>query len=304
MSRVYGTLTARGGVLAGDGGLVETSGHQLLLATTPDVSAPAGQAGRWLLDPENISITSATDNIPSAGSGDPGPVTFAPTTADTTTTLNAADIVTALNAGSNVTVQTTSSGTTTPGRITVDAAITKSADDGSSDGSTLTLAAADAIILNQAITSTTGTLNLVLQGTSITETVSGNAFSGGTLTITGDLSPGLAGTGTFDADGSVAFDSTSRFLVNLNGTGSFDQLLVNGASRTVALGGARLVLTLDSVPPPGSGQSFKIVDTTGATPTFSGVFKNAAGTADLNDGDNSRWAARSFALTTPAATSS
>ncbi len=284
VSRVYGTLSARGGALSGDGGLVETSGHQLLLATTPDVSAPAGRAGNWLLDPEDVSITNLDANITSSGTGDPGPVIFSPTAADTTTTLSAATIITALNAGSNVTVQTTSFGTATLGRITIDAAITKTADGGSADGSTLTLTAADAIVLNQVISSSTGLLNVVLQGTSITETVSGDAFSGGTLTIQGNLSPGLNGTGTFDANGSVTFDASSRFLVNLNGT-SFDQLLVNGAGRTVTLGGARLVLTLNSVPPPGSGQSFKIVDTTGATPTLNGVFQNSDGTADLNDGD-------------------
>ena len=114
VSRVYGTLTARGGAVCGDGGLVETSGHQLLLGTTPDVSAPAGRAAQWLLDPEDVSITRCDRQHPRTGSGDPGPVTFAPTAADTTTTLNAATIDTALNAGSNVTVQTTSAGTATP----------------------------------------------------------------------------------------------------------------------------------------------------------------------------------------------
>ncbi|TVS18283.1 MAG: hypothetical protein EA424_11215, partial [Planctomycetaceae bacterium] len=286
VTRVSGTLTARGGTLAGDGGLIETSGHQLLVATTPDLSAPAGTAGHWLLDPEDITITDTTANITSSGSGDPGPVDFSPTANDTTTTLNAADIIAALNAGSNVTIVTASGGTTTPGVITVDAPITKSADGGNEDGSILTLDADNRVILNQPITSTEGTLDLVLKGTEITENVSGNAFSGGTLTVQGDLSPGSTGTGTFEVNGSMTFASTSRFLVNLNGT-SFDQLIVNGDQRTVTLGGASLVLTLDSVPAAGSGDVFKIVDTTGAAPTITldGVFQNADGTADLNDDD-------------------
>ncbi|MEE4315187.1 MAG: hypothetical protein V2J11_11850, partial [Desulfofustis sp.] len=287
VTRVSGTLTARGGSLAGDGGLIETSGHQLLVATTPDLSAPSGTAGHWLLDPEDILIADTTDKITSSGAGDPGPVNFAPELDDTTTTLSAADIIAALNAGSDVTILTASAGTTTLGVITVDAPITKSNDGGSGDGSILTLDADNAIILNQAITSTSGTLDLVLQGTEITENVSGNAFSGGTLTVQGDLSPGLTGTGAFEISGSMTFASTSRFLVNLNGTSSFDQLIINGNNRAVTLGGARLVLTLDSVPAAGSGDVFKIVDTTGAAPTITldGVFKNADGTADLNDGD-------------------
>ena len=285
VTRVSGTLTARGGSLAGDGGLIETSGHQLLVATTPDLSAPSGTAGLWLLDPEDITITDTTSNITSSGSGDPGPVNFAPTDDDTTTTLDAADIIAALNAGSNVTIVTASGGTTTPGVITVDAQITKAEDGGNEDGPILTLDADDAIILNQAITSSNGPLDLVLKGTVITENVSGDAFSGGTLTVQGDLSPGLTDTGTFEIAGSMTFAPNSRFLVNLNGTNNFDQLIVNGDDRTVTLGGAHLVLTLDSVPAAGSGDVFKIVDTTGASSTLDGVFKNADGTADLDHGD-------------------
>jgi hypothetical protein len=138
---------------------------------------------------------------------------------------------------------------------------------------------------NIQIASITGGGNdLQLISGSGTTTVTGAATGLGTVTIQGDLSPSLSDTGTFDVDGSVTFDSTSRFLVNLNGTGNFDQLIVNGDNRTVALGGARLVLVLDSVPEAGSQQSFKIVDTKGTLPMLEGKFKNADGSADLNHG--------------------
>ncbi|AKJ27900.1 hypothetical protein AAW51_1209 [Caldimonas brevitalea] len=51
-----GKLSARGGARGGNGGRVETSGKTLLRSGVPDVSAPMGQGGRWLLDPESIVI--------------------------------------------------------------------------------------------------------------------------------------------------------------------------------------------------------------------------------------------------------
>ncbi|NET33170.1 MAG: filamentous hemagglutinin N-terminal domain-containing protein, partial [Cyanothece sp. SIO1E1] len=57
-TRVEGTISARGGANAGNGGLVETSSRSFLeITTTPDVSAPAGLGGTWLIDPRNIIIT-------------------------------------------------------------------------------------------------------------------------------------------------------------------------------------------------------------------------------------------------------
>jgi filamentous hemagglutinin family protein len=57
---VNGSITARGGGAGGDGGYVETSGGALSFAgITIDLSAPRGQAGSWLLDPYNLTITAA-----------------------------------------------------------------------------------------------------------------------------------------------------------------------------------------------------------------------------------------------------
>jgi len=55
----YGTFTARGGPNGGNGGTVETSGPYLDVNGIQDVdtSAPMGQAGTWLLDPAEITIT-------------------------------------------------------------------------------------------------------------------------------------------------------------------------------------------------------------------------------------------------------
>ncbi|MGK7932694.1 MAG: CHAT domain-containing protein [Microcystaceae cyanobacterium] len=59
-----GSISARGGLWGGDGGFVEISGKNDLIApnvlNNVDISAPNGQAGTLLIDPNNIIIQSGT----------------------------------------------------------------------------------------------------------------------------------------------------------------------------------------------------------------------------------------------------
>ncbi|MDB9527880.1 CHAT domain-containing protein, partial [Oscillatoria sp. CS-180] len=56
-TRSYGTLSARGGPNSGNGGFIETSSRGFLETQgVPDVSAPNGTGGTWLLDPFDIEI--------------------------------------------------------------------------------------------------------------------------------------------------------------------------------------------------------------------------------------------------------
>jgi len=56
-TRFYGSISARGGVASGDGGLVEVSGKQNLgFDGRVDTSAPNGTGGSLLLDPDTITI--------------------------------------------------------------------------------------------------------------------------------------------------------------------------------------------------------------------------------------------------------
>tara|TARA_R100000306_G_scaffold62603_1_gene75603 strand:+ start:66774 stop:78752 length:11979 start_codon:yes stop_codon:yes gene_type:complete len=59
ITQFAGNITARGGILGGDGGMVETSGRDGL-GVSGDVDAgaraPYGTNGAWLLDPKNITI--------------------------------------------------------------------------------------------------------------------------------------------------------------------------------------------------------------------------------------------------------
>ena len=56
-TQAYGTISVRGGPRAGNGGLVETSGHHLDVAGVRiDASAAHGRSGDWLLDPYDIEV--------------------------------------------------------------------------------------------------------------------------------------------------------------------------------------------------------------------------------------------------------
>ena len=81
-----GSITARGGALGGNGGLVETSSHYGLNAQgSVDASSPRGRAGTWLIDPYNITIQTGAGTLSS------------PFSASADSTIKASDLNTALN---------------------------------------------------------------------------------------------------------------------------------------------------------------------------------------------------------------
>jgi len=61
-----GTIDARGSADGGDGGYAEVSGHTLRFTGNVDLSAPAGKAGKLLIDPFDLFIT-ADGSAPEAG---------------------------------------------------------------------------------------------------------------------------------------------------------------------------------------------------------------------------------------------
>ena len=100
VTRAYGTLSARGGPLGGDGGFIETSGGWLdAQPVSLRTDSPAGRAGQWLLDPDDLIITSGAPN---------SQVSAGPNFIGTggTAVLNTASIESALNGNTNVTVTT------------------------------------------------------------------------------------------------------------------------------------------------------------------------------------------------------
>ncbi|NER50005.1 MAG: filamentous hemagglutinin N-terminal domain-containing protein, partial [Symploca sp. SIO1A3] len=138
---IHGSLTAKGGAVSGNGGLIETSGKQFLnLTSTPDASAPNGSGGTWLIDPTDITIMN--------GGGAIG-----------TNEVDVANINAALNMGTSVTIST-SIGGAEQGNITQNnnAPIRKTA----GGDATLSLEAENDIFLNADITSDSGHLNVEL----------------------------------------------------------------------------------------------------------------------------------------------
>ncbi|HIK16144.1 MAG TPA: DVUA0089 family protein [Leptolyngbyaceae cyanobacterium M33_DOE_097] len=70
-TRFYGSASAKGSGIGGDGGLVEVSGKQnLAFQGQVDTSAVFGKTGTLLLDPTNITITNAAPAAPPPAAGD------------------------------------------------------------------------------------------------------------------------------------------------------------------------------------------------------------------------------------------
>ncbi len=149
-----GATTNVSGTLQAKGGNIETSGNVVNVAADADI-----EAANWLIDPNNVDITSGTNAITGTGTN---PETFSSTTNSGTGTsiLNVGTLDTALSANTNVTVQTSgANGTGTlsgaVGNITVDAAINIAPQGSNTNSATLTLdtsgTSGGAVTINQSI---------------------------------------------------------------------------------------------------------------------------------------------------------
>ena len=157
---IAGTLTATGGALGGDGGMIETSslGRLNILPTAlVNAAAPLGRSGSWLLDPEDLTVDAAL----------------------------AATLSAALRAG-NVTVAVTRHLI-----IGADALIWSD-----NAGTSLSLLATDSFTHNGSITA--GALNISADNVTLSagsSTISNQtSISARTLTVAGTVSTGVTGT--------------------------------------------------------------------------------------------------------------
>jgi autotransporter-associated beta strand protein len=160
-----GQITARGGSESGDGGQVETSSKGVLnvASLSVDTTSKNGKTGNWLLDPYNVTISTAATSGGAFNGGSPTNI-FTPSA---TSNVNNTDINTNL-ASTNVTITTTGAGADA-GNITVSDPITWVSTN------TLSLIADNNIIINAGISGVNGSLILsaVNASQSITTSASG-----------------------------------------------------------------------------------------------------------------------------------
>jgi autotransporter-associated beta strand protein len=271
-TQFLGSISARGGSSGGNGGLIETSGKQYLEVGDGSITAAAanGHAGMWLLDPEDVTISSATMGGTFSGGN---PDVFTPTS--DSATVDAAAIDTSLNAGTSVTITTGSTGSQN-GDITVATEILCSAAPAGTP--TLLLQAAGDINVNAPISGSAGVaLNVNLE-------------AGGNVTV---ASPITTYGGTFTSSG-LAFDnaggavSTAGGAATLNHTGGITVgSPIDTAAGSISLTGSSIsgsgVLTaggLSTSTSAASGnQSLTVVGTVSVTELNAGT-----GTIALNAG--------------------
>lgn len=218
VTKAYGTISARGGALSGNGGFIETSSHNALdiSGIRIDTRAANGLTGDWLLDPLNVNISTASTSNGGFSGGDPN--IYSPTS--TGANVNTTDLANNLNAA-NVTITTGLTGAEA-GNITVSDPITWTS------SNTLLLDAANNIIINAAITGLNGTLQL--NAGSSTNTITTGASGGvsvanfnllrGQWTQVSASLPTFSVTNNFQINSGTLPSANARFIRALSGDGT------------------------------------------------------------------------------------
>ncbi|MEQ8464113.1 CHAT domain-containing protein [Coleofasciculus sp. E1-EBD-02] len=230
-TRTYGHISARGGVNGGNGGFVETSSAGFLdVPVAPDITAPTGNGGTWLIDPYNITISAAADQTS-------GTAPNFTATADNSV-LNINTLLAALTEG-NVTVDTGSSppGIGQAGNIT----LATDLDFNGKGGKTLTLIAANNIFINgqifdsDRITTPTDGLNLDLQAGGAVELNESISTAGFDLTVTAKGAITQGNDSSLDIGGRTrltAGDAENPTNITLNhANNNFNEVVITNANQ-------------------------------------------------------------------------
>ncbi|MGJ4888358.1 autotransporter-associated beta strand repeat-containing protein [Bradyrhizobium sp. HKCCYLRH3099] len=201
LTEFFGTISARAFGTTGNGGNAEVSGGGLIYDGTTNLLSAHGRAGTLLLDPYNVTISTGADT---------GASGWAATASGAN--INTSTLQTAL-ATANVTVSTGAGGSEA-GNITVSNPLSWSAN------TTLTLNAANGIMLNAGVTASGASsgLTLTANGTSGISGSGGinhagslvlNVAAGGSGTLSGTISGG--GGLTFNGPGSLTLSGTNTY---------------------------------------------------------------------------------------------
>lgn len=301
-TRAYGQISARGGELGGNGGLVETSGKRYLdFQGHVDTGAPQGQAGSLLLDPANITISAGAQ---SAMIGDGSTTTpFDGVATGGGSILNVTTLETALSGG-HVIVKAASGAAGDSGDITVADPV-----NWANHELTLESGTTGGVFVNAAMTATTGgALKLTAGSGGISQTAVITADSlevssvGGSVSLlqlnqvgklAADVSAGsftfksaIAGGLTIDSVGaqngvaapgaiSIRQEVAGGITVNQDVVSSGGDVTLENTSST----GAITIASTQKV----SGENVS-VSTAGGAITLNGDLKATTSTATLNSG--------------------
>lgn len=270
-TQFYGSATAKGGAVSGNGGFVEVSGRDFLdYLGSVNTLAPNGVNGALLLDPTDMAIGPATANTSGAGTAvDP----FIPSASPSSLTW--AGIQAAL-AGGNVFVTTSGSPNTTgqTGTITIGASA------GWSSVNTLTFTAASGgnIVVDGLLSNaTTGGLVLITSGAGQINLNANITLAGGNLTLNGSTVLTTAGAGVTlqTSNGSInlgAINSTAATQKNLTlvaGTGAITFSDAVGAS--TALGAIAVTSAANTLFTGGVNATSLVYTASSGTAQFEGV---------------------------------
>ncbi len=256
-----GTISAQGGALSGNGGFVETSGKQGLSVQTGAVNTLAanGQAGTWLLDPLNITISSTGSAPPDTFANNPGGTdTIANTSINSASSNVLLQATQDINWNSGVSVTTSGVGITAQAGNNINVAVGATI---VTNGGNIKLSANDP----GGTQSGSGSITIGSAGTSILTTGSTGTATGGSITLTTN-----GGTGSISA-GSAPFQTNNGAISITAGSGGIS--FAGGFARNVATTGASGTVSIVS----GGGISFSSgsgILTNGASVTLSA---NASG---------------------------
>jgi len=287
-TQFLGNILAEGGEQSGNGGYVETSGHGTLTASGyVDLTAPKGQMGTWLLDPNNITIdggvTPAFNN--SAGVTDGTQVSLSNNLVLWLDDADSTNITLTYNNGG---AGTTGSGTNSANTITVAStaglAVGARIELGGT-GSDTFLASVNNTASIYTITAING--NMVTLSSNLTSTFSGNVYEGYVSQVA-DKSVN----GADNAIQTVAADMPLWISNGQNGVGTF---LFNGTSDYFNLQNP------NTLPIANNGATYDTVSSSNSVAHFGWLL--VSGTANYNEevvfgyGANSGTCANSYCYT-------
>jgi filamentous hemagglutinin family protein len=224
-ARVEGSITARGGTIAGDGGFVETSGkNRISFADTVAVDTRAfnGRDGSLLIDPNDFTIASSGGDITAA-------------------------VLLGMLTTSDITIDSATGASGTLGNINVNDAIVYTG----VSTRTLTLNAQGSININAGISASILNINLVLQADGNVNIAAAINTNNGYITTAGYNGVGALG-GNFTTTAAISLSNAALTLntagaIALNGTvtttGTVTLNAGGATTQTYAItGGAGLVL--------------------------------------------------------------